>query len=129
MGNFFSLKYWLNIRPGNLETNAQYAFIIFLFILLAVGIAIHLYIKRQKSGLYVRLWKKGRSFAFINLIIGALLLFFTYEMVPFLSTRILFLFWGLGIIIWLGFVFYKLREIPKIKEIRAKEEEFKKYVP
>ncbi len=37
MGNFFSLKYWLNIRPGNLEANAQNALIVFLFILLAVG--------------------------------------------------------------------------------------------
>jgi hypothetical protein len=129
MGNFFSLTYWLNIRPGNLETKAQNALIIFLFVLLALGLAVHWYFIKQRGGLYVKLWKKVQSFAFINIAIGLLLLFFTYEMVPFLSTRILFLFWGLSMLTWLGFIAYKLKEIPKIKEIRAKEEEFKKYLP
>jgi len=129
MGNFFSLKYWLNIRPGNLEANAQNALIIFLFILLALGVSVHWYFMKKKGGLYLKLWKKVQSFAIVNLVVGILLLFFTYELVPFLSTRVLFLFWGLGMLIWLGLIIFKLKEIPKIKEIRAREEEYKKYVP
>lgn len=129
MGNFFNLKYWLNIRPGNLETSAQNTFIVLLVILLATGLAIHWYFVKRKSGLYVKLWKKIRTFSFTNLVIGLLLLFFTYEYIPFLSARILFLFWGIGMIVWLGFIAHELKEIPKIKEARAKEEEFKKYVP
>ncbi|MCX6795922.1 MAG: hypothetical protein NTW06_00290, partial [Candidatus Falkowbacteria bacterium] len=66
---------------------------------------------------------------FTNLAIGLLLLFFTYELLPFLSTRILFLIWGIGMLIWLYFIARNLIEIPSLRKERAKEKEYHKYIP
>lgn len=128
MSNFLTLQYWFNSRPSALESGAQKAFLVFLLALL-IGFAVFYYLKNKKKGLHVKIWKSLQSFTITNLIIGLFLLFFTYELVPFLSARILFLFWGIGMAAWLGFIARKFLEIPKIKEEKAKEAEFKKYVP
>lgn len=128
MGNLLTWHYWFNYRPNALEGGAQKAFIVFLLLLL-VGFGLFHYFKKNKKGLYIKIWKSLESFAMTNLIIGLLLLFFTYELVPFLSARILFLIWGAGMALWLGLIARKFFEIPKIKEERVKEQEFKKYVP
>ena len=128
MQNLLTLQYWFNIRPNALEGNAQRGFLVFLLLLL-IGCFVFQYLKTKKKGLYLKIWKSLQSFSIANLIIGLFLLFFTYELVPFLSARILFLIWGAGMITWLVFIGRNFLEIPKIKEERVKEQEFKKYVP
>ena len=128
MHNFLTLQYWFNMRPNALEANAQKIFLVFL-LLLFVGCFVFNYLKTKKKGSYLKIWKSLQSFSLTNLIIGLFLLFFAYELVPFLSSRILFLIWGVGMAVWLGFVARKFLEIPKIKEEKSREQEFKKYVP
>jgi hypothetical protein len=127
MNNFFTLNYWLNIRPGNLEASAQKIFLVFLLILVITSILAFIF--KDKKGLYTKVWKSLQSFGLTNLAIGLLLLFFTYEMLPILSTRLLFLMWGVGMLVWIYFIAKKVIEIPKIKEEKAKEKEFSKYIP
>jgi hypothetical protein len=127
MNNFFTLNYWLNIRPGNLEASAQKIFLVFLLILVIISILAFIF--KDRKGLYTKIWKSLQSFGLTNLAIGLLLLFFTYEMLPILSTRLLFLMWGVGMLVWIYFIVKKVIEIPKIKEEKAKEKEFSKYVP
>ena len=127
MSNFLTLGYWLDARPGNLEANAQSMYLIFLLILLILSVLSFIF--KSKKGLYAKIWKSLQSFGLTNLAIGLVLLFFTYEMLPILSARVLFLIWGAGMLTWTYFIVKKMIEIPKIKEERAKEKEFSKYIP
>ena len=128
MSNFLTLHYWFNAKPGSLEGVAQKGFYIFLLLLLMGCVATHI-LKKKKAGLFLKIWDSLFNFSLTNLIIGLCLQFFTYELVPFLSSRILFLVWGISMLVWLGFTVRKFLEIPKIKQEKAKVNEFKKYIP
>ena len=62
-------------------------------------------------------------------MIGLLLTFFNYEMVPFLSARFWLLLWAAGMVVWLAFIIGLVVKIPQRKVLLEKEKEFKKYVP
>ncbi|OGF24220.1 hypothetical protein A3H66_02200 [Candidatus Falkowbacteria bacterium RIFCSPLOWO2_02_FULL_45_21] len=85
--------------------------------------------KRWAKSLYAAVWRVLYYFFLTNAIIGLILLFFNYEMVPFLSARFWFLFWGAGMIVWLFFIYKIIIKIPHKKEQLEKEKEFKKYIP
>jgi hypothetical protein len=126
--NFLNYKYWLNMRPTSLAGGAQKYFII-LVVLLFILTIIFSFLKARNKNLYSRLLRKLYTFFLSNFIIGLFLLFFTYEMVPFLSSRFWFLLWGAGIIFWLYFIVKEFIRVPKIKQELEKEKEFKKYIP
>jgi amino acid transporter len=128
MSNLLSLKFWLNIRPGALLPIYQKALIIFI-VVLAVLILVFTVLGKRKSNLYNRIWRSLRSFSISNVIIGLLILFFTFETVPLLSARFWFIVWGVEIVIWLFFVLRIFVEIPKKKERLEKEKEYNKYIP
>ena len=128
MHNFFSLKYWFDLRPEALANTGQRYFLSFIIVLLGLTITSGILKAKQKS-LYNKIWKKFNSFFLTNFIISLLLLFFTYEMVPFLSARFWFLLWGLSILVWIFFIGKEFIKIPKIKQEIEKEKEYKKYIP
>lgn len=125
--NFFTLKYWFGMNAGSLQQNAQRAFVVFLILLL--GLTIYSELKRRNKGIYLRIWTKLASFGLTNLIIGAFLLFFTYEGVVFLSMRFWFLLWFVAIVFWLKSIYAEFKKIPELREKRKQEEAFKKYIP
>src|SRR3989339_675099 len=84
MSNFLTLNYWLNSRPGNMETKAFFVLVIFICTLAIFAFISHL-IKNRKRGLYYNIWQQLNSFCFVNFIIGLFLVFFAYELIPFLS--------------------------------------------
>lgn len=127
--NFFTLSYWFNIRAGALHAGMQ-SFLIFFILILVILVILFSYYKKQKGkGFYYKLLDNLQSFSVANLIIGAFLLFFTYQEVLFLSARFWFLLWFALMIFWLYHIFKISKEIPKIKEKAQKEKEFKKYIP
>jgi len=128
MGNLLTIKYWLNTRPDSLSPLGIKVFVVFVAALLVGAFLFHV-LKNRKKSLYTRIWQKFNSFCLINFFLGLMFLFFVYELIPFLSTRILMLFWALGMLIWLIFIVRFMFKIPKIKEEREKEKEFKKYIP
>lgn len=128
MGNLFTLKMWFNMQPGILTRGAMIAIIGLLVVLFAATVFFVL-LKNKKRNLYNRIWQKLYFFSISNFIIGLILFFFAYELLPFLSMRFWFLLWWTGMAIWLGFILRIVKEIPKIKEQRIKEDEFKKYIP
>lgn len=128
MSNLFTLKLWFNMQPGNLTHGATVG-ISGLIIALFAATVFFMLIKNKKRNLYNRIWQKLYFFSISNFIIGLVLFFFAYEMLPFLSMRFWFLLWGLGMATWLGFIAKIIKDIPKIKEQRIKEEEYKKYIP
>lgn len=128
MNSLLSFRFWFNLRPGPIGASMQSIFVYFLVALLILTL-IFAFLKAKKKGFYNKVWRKLYSLTLYNLIIGILLLFFTYEMVPFLASRFWFLFWGLGIIVWLFFIIKDFVKIPELKENLAKEQEYKKYIP
>jgi len=127
MKAFLSLKFWFNLRPGILVTQnyilAVLAFLVIITILFAI------LKKNQAKTAYRQLWESLYAFGFYNALICLALLFFTYELVPFLSARFWFLVWGAGIVVWLVFLVKKFQQVKVRKEQLSKEKEFKKYIP
>lgn len=126
--NFLSLGYWFNIQLGTLVPGALKLFSVFLVLLFALTFIAYLRSKNKKD-LYRRIWGKVFNFGLANLGIGLVLLFFFYENIPYLSMRFLGLAWILLIVYWAYCILKKLKEIPLIKEKRAQEQEYKKYIP
>ncbi len=129
MNNLLSLKFWFNLRPEALTPIHQKIFIFLVVGLIILTIVFGFIQIRNKNNLYARFWRSLYYFCLTNAIIGLALLFFTYELVPFLSTRFLFLLWGAGIITWIVFIVRILIKIPGRKRELEKEKEFRKYVP
>lgn len=127
MNNLITLNYWFNMRAGELTNTAQWLLVSFIVILAIFYISSYLYSK--KRGLYFKIANRVNSFSITNLIIGLVLLFFTYEAIPFLSMRLWFMVWFISMIAWLFFIIKNLLQIPKLKEALEKEREFKKYIP
>jgi O-antigen/teichoic acid export membrane protein len=123
-----TVDFWFNTRPAGLIGSSAWVLSAFLVLLLAMAIFFNI-IKNRKRNFYNKIWNRLALFSTTNFIVGMFLLFFTYETIPFLSMRFWFLLWGLGMLVWLIFIFKVLKEIPKIKEEMAKEAEYKKYIP
>ena len=128
MGNLLTIHFWFNMAPGSL-IQGTFIFIIVFLISLFIAAVVFKILKNRKRNLYNKIWNKLHFFSLSNLIIGLILLFFSYEMLPFLSMRFWFLLWAIGMIVWLVFIFKVLNEIPKVKAKMDKEDEYKKYLP
>ena len=129
MGNFLTLDFWFNLRPG-VFTSLSFRIIsglVILSVILAIFAAIGK--KRWAKGLYAALWNGLYYFFLINVIVGSILMFFNYEMVHFLSARFWFLLWGASLVGWLVFIGKIIFRIPQKRARLEKEKEFKKYLP
>jgi len=127
MQNLFTWSFWFKTNPGALMPWAQKLFIA-LIILLAIAALIIALIKK-KGGIYRGLLKRLYGFCLGNAIIGLILLFFNYELVPFFSARFWLGLWIITLIVWLILVLKNLRVIPEKKKQSDQEKEFKKYLP
>jgi hypothetical protein len=127
MKALLSFKFWFNLRPGVLASqNYLVAFFTFFVLLTILFIILK---KKQSKTAYRNLWESLYSFALYNAIISAALLFFTYELVPFLSARFWFLVWGAGMAVWIYFLVKKFLQVKVRRQELAKEKEFRKYIP
>ena len=129
MENLLTLDFWFNLRPGVFVEMTQRFFIAFVVALFILAFVSSFMKKKDRQGIYKKIWQGLYYFSITNVFIGSVLMFFTYEMVPLLSARFWFLIWGAGMVVWLYFIIRKARDIPKKKEEREKEKEFKKYIP
>ncbi|MDO8668303.1 MAG: hypothetical protein Q7K35_04390 [bacterium] len=129
MGNFLTLNFWFNLRPGAFIGLSLKIMIGFILLLLVLAIISGIGRKRWVKSLYAGLWNSLYYFFLTNTIIGLVLAFFNYEMVPFLSARFWFLIWAISLIVWLFFIYKTIVKIPLRKARLEKEEEFKKYIP
>jgi hypothetical protein len=129
MGNFLSLNFWFNLRPEAFTPGSFKIILGIILLLIFLSVVSGIGKKRWSKSLYFSFWNSLYYFFLTNAIIGLLLTFFNYEMVPFLSARFWFLLWVIGMIIWLIFVSRIIIKIPQKKALLEKEKEFKKYIP
>lgn len=129
MGNFLTLNFWFNLRPGAFLGSSLKIILGLVFLLIVLALAAGIAKKTQAKNLYAILWNNLYLFFLSNAIIGLILTFFNYEMVPFLSARFWFLLWVISMIVWLVFVCKIIVRIPRRKARLEREKEFKKYIP
>ncbi|MBU0721903.1 hypothetical protein KKA93_00375 [Patescibacteria group bacterium] len=129
MGNFLTWNFWFSARPGAFTELSFKIVLGFIFLLIILSIISRIIKKRWSRGLYSNFWSGLYTFFLTNAILGLVLTFFNYEMVPFLSSRFLLLFWAIGMLIWLFFIYRLVIKIPEKRARIEKEKEFKKYMP
>jgi hypothetical protein len=127
MTNLLTWSFWFTLSPDPLTPLPQKVFIGLLIILAAAAIFIAL-IKRG-IGIYRGFLNQLYGFCLGNAVIGLILFFFNYEMVPFFSARFWLAIWGIVMLIWLFFILKKLKRIPLQKKEIEKNKELKKYLP
>lgn len=105
-------------------------FFIAIVVLLAVEAIVFLVCKKNNvKSLYRKTWESLTTFGFTNAVIGALLLFFTYELIQFLSARFWFLVWFVEMAWWLVIIYKRMKAIPEIKENIENNKKLKQYIP
>ncbi len=127
MERFISWRYWLNLRPEPLTTPTFKIFGAFVAALLILSVVA--YFLKTRQGAKNGLWLKIFNFSFTNTLLGILLIFCNYEIIPFFTARFFLAFWAIGMIIWLVFLTKEFKKIPTKLQEAKKEEEFKKYLP
>lgn len=129
MGNFLTLNFWFSLRPGVFIGWSLKIILGFILLLIILALAAGVGKKRWAKSLYAGLWRGLYYFFLTNAVIGLILVFFNYEMVPFLSSRFWYLLWAAGLAVWLFFIGKAVVKIPQKKARLEKEKEFKKYLP
>ena len=129
MSNLLSLKMWFNLYPGALTPFFRYTLIAATIAFLIGTIVSRFFYGKNKKTLYAKIYAQFFNFSLTGLIIGALLIFFTSETIPFFSARFWFAVWFLVHAVWAWFIYKKLKTIPKIKEEIKKNKEYQKYIP
>ncbi|MBI3626981.1 hypothetical protein HY224_02970 [Candidatus Uhrbacteria bacterium] len=86
-------------------------FVFGLFVLLAVvARLVILFKKRTLAPLWSRLLRKlYKMFAYMG-VLGLALVFFTYEDVPYLSTRLFYGLWLLGALAWIIYIVVQMKQ-------------------
>lgn len=127
MNNLINLSFWFDLRPPSLLPIFNYLFISFIILLILLMISSYQLKNKKKAykGVLISLY----NFSFSNTIIGLFLLFFNYQRVPFLGARFWLLFWFLLIIIWLYYIYKKLKKVPEQREKLQAQEQYNKYLP
>jgi hypothetical protein len=128
MNNLLSLNYWFNSRPGSLE-GISAKVLTGALILFLIGFVFFRIVKKSKNGPFYKIFSRFSSFSLSNFFIGLFLSFFSYELIPVLSSRFWYLLWILGMITWLVFIALEIKKIPEKKRKIAEEKEFRKYIP
>lgn len=127
MSMLLSPSFWFNLRPGSMSPTPRNIFIV-LIIILIVG-AIATFIAKRKKNSYRRFFSSTYDFCLTNALIGLMLLFFNYEIVPFFSAYFWYLIWLIIMIIWVINIFRALKKNIKIKKEQTETDEIKKYLP
>jgi len=109
---------------GNLPRNLFIGLIVILIIA-----AIYFFINKKRKGLYRNFFSSLYNFCISNVIIGLLLLFFNYEIVPFFSAYFWYLIWFVAALWWFISILLKLKKIASKKKEIAKKDEITKYLP
>ncbi|MEK7557748.1 MAG: hypothetical protein AAB530_00885 [Patescibacteria group bacterium] len=129
MRNLLTLKFWFNLRPDVLTPLAQKIFLAMIIVLILFTIIFGYMKILKKKGLYSKMWDQLYYFSFINCVIGLILMFLNYEMVPFLTARFWYLLWFVVLVVWLFCIIKNAMKIPKKRQQLEKEREFNKYIP
>lgn len=131
MHPMLSLDYWFSIRPIPFTPAVERGLLVFFAVFAVVGIAAYLVpLKRGFSKPAKRALSRFASLLTWSGITGLILWTFSYQQVPALSMRFLFVLW----LIWPIWGFYAIYrylwvELPKKEKMREERIEREKWLP
>ena len=126
--NFLKLNYWFNTRPEPFAGLTQISLMILLIIFIIMTIISKILANKKKLVIH-RFWQKLFNFCLFNSLVGLLLLFFNYELIPILMSKFWYPLWLITDLIWLFFIIKFIILMPKRKVELEKQKEFSKYIP
>lgn len=124
------LNFWFAFRPVAPSDRTVIILAVFfaIFLALAIVCGVSAKAKKQNPPLVKLLRKLKKMFSTMGLI-GFIVLFFSYEQIYLLGSRFWFLFWFIGLIVWVIFiVLYAIRKMPKEKDELEKKQKYLKYL-
>lgn len=128
---FFELSYWFTANPGVLSDATTIAAAVFFGLFIVARVALAFSPRYSPAALDkpgTLLMGKITTYLVTMGILGYLLLFFAYQMVPFLSMRFFFLVWALGAVLWAYQIWYfAATEVVRMREEIQKKEQMGKY--
>jgi hypothetical protein len=126
---FFELNYWFSPNPGFLSDPIAIGFGVFFSLCMIQGFALVRQIKSPSLDAPRKsVVRKIRTLLVTMGMIGYVLLFFSYQAVPFLSMRFLFLVWGLGAVLWAYLIWhFAVTRVPAMRDALEKREQMAKY--
>ncbi|MEI7497988.1 MAG: hypothetical protein WCK11_01740 [Candidatus Falkowbacteria bacterium] len=129
MGNWITLNFWFNSRPGELLGVSRVAVII--SILTLVGVAIYSWWRNRQEpkNYYARIFSRLIICATTNAVIGLVLFFFSWQMIVVLSARFWYIIWLAGVALWVWLIYKDAKKIPTLRRAAEEKKEFKKYIP
>ncbi|MFH1744783.1 MAG: hypothetical protein ABH881_01295 [bacterium] len=127
--NFLKLTYWFNGHPGPLVPSVRAIYVIIIIALAVLAVIFFILKNKDRKKAIARVWRKLSSFFSTNAAFALILLFFTDQAVPVLSSRVLFLILVAEMAVWFYFIIEDALKIPKMLEQQRKEAEYKKYIP
>jgi hypothetical protein len=129
MKELLNYRYWFNSRPEPLWPNDDKIFMWLFGLIVALGI-VSFFLKRQNGqNPYRKMWTSLFNLSWVNLLIGLILLFFSYELVPFLASRFWIIFWAIEAGIWIFFIVRDALKIPQLLAKLKEEKQYKQYIP
>lgn len=131
LNKLFRVERIFEIDP---EPNGLYLYLAFIFTLLIIVAAVIAAVKiLKKSSTFPtssKLLSKWFHFCLIIGLAGLVLIFFRYQGIAYLGSRLMMIFLAIWSLIWvLTIIFYRVFTIPKESKIREEKERFEKYLP
>ncbi|MDD2807631.1 MAG: hypothetical protein PHW95_03890 [Patescibacteria group bacterium] len=127
---FFNLNHLLNLRPEPLHSRAIIAGVIIFGALVLLGVACKIMSRATKDGLKIKGYRKFFNLFLTMGLIGFVYLFFAWQGVVLLSSRLVLLAWAIISVIWLLFILkYIIIEVPKTRKQLQARRQFEKYLP
>ncbi len=125
----FELQYWFSANPGFLSDATAIGFAIFFGLFFVAWFLLFRYAKFNPLDKPQRIVAgKVKTMLLMMGFIGYVLLFFSYQAVPLLSMRFLFLVWGLGAILWTYLIWhFATTAVPHMRDAIQKKEQMAKY--
>ncbi|PIW79410.1 MAG: hypothetical protein COV80_01105 [Parcubacteria group bacterium CG11_big_fil_rev_8_21_14_0_20_48_46] len=132
MENIFSPSYWFTLRQIPLSPEGLHILTGFFAGLVVAGFVLRLMpqLLKGKDVLFYRITAKFSS-CFVTIgIIGLLFTFFAREATRVLGARFWFVFLGILLVAWIGYIFnFAARVVPKRRKKISEYEQKKRYLP
>ncbi|HBR80811.1 MAG: hypothetical protein UX09_C0031G0005 [Candidatus Uhrbacteria bacterium GW2011_GWE2_45_35] len=124
-------KYWLSLTPAPLSSLSEKLLLAFFTMVFVVGIVLRFVERRKNISRF-----KARAFYLASQLgltmgaVGLLIFFFSFENVRLFGARFWYLFWVIGVVVWLVYIlrdYYKVS--PKKLQNEEKRRQREKYLP
>lgn len=129
--NLIDPRYWFNLDIPAILSPFGYGVIAFFSALIIIGFVMRWHMVKNASNVQDKKAKRALSYWFLTIgIIGGFLVFFSYENIRLLGSRVMYLILGLTAIVWMYFLIRYIKvTLPAKAAAKLASKEKDKYLP